>query len=341
MRILTFKIARFHCFPSKQKIRTFTHHPGHSDFQQENAVFWSSDLSPTTICQIHPMKRIAFFLALTVVFLGCSEPNNPPQDPDPTPIDTIVIPQIEERASWDTSFSRRNLVGTFLLAPSKDKWYVHNRARLDSAWLPASTFKVFNSLVLLQEKAVADEFEVVKWDGVERWVKNWNQDLNMKQAIDYSALWFYQAGARKVGMEKMKFWMDAVHYGNGIIGEDVDSFWVKGTTAITPIQQVEFLTQLYEEKLPFSKDVQQTVKRIMPSDSSQCCIIHAKTGWADAYQPQLGWYVGWVTRGDAVAYFAMNINMPRGGDDAYFRKKITREILALEGWWDGSTFIDG
>lgn len=287
------------------------------------------------------MKRIALFLALSFIVLGCSEPTPTPPNPEPPVEEPFVIPTIEERASWDTSFSRRGLVGTFLLAPPNGKWFVHNRARLDSAWLPASTFKVFNSLVLLQEKAVKDEFEVLKWDGVERWVKNWNQDLNMEQAIDYSALWFYQAGARKVGMERMKHWMDAVHYGNGIIGEDVDSFWVKGTTAITPIEQVVFLRKLYEEKLPFSKDVQQTVKRIMPSDSSQCCIIHAKTGWADAYQPNLGWYVGWVNRENDVVYFAMNINMPRGGDDAYFRKKITREILFLEGWWDGSTFIDG
>jgi beta-lactamase class D len=193
---------------------------------------------------------------------------------------------------------------------------------------------------MLQEKAIKDEKEIIPWDGEKRWVENWNQDLNLAQAIDFSAVWFYQEGARRVGMERMKYWMDTVHYGNGMIEEAVDSFWLKGTTAITPIQQVQFLRQLYAEKLPFDMEVQQTVKRIMPSDSSQCCIIHAKTGWADTYDPDLGWYIGYVTRNEAVAFFALNINMPRGMDDAYFRKKITREILAKEGWWDGSTLID-
>lgn len=282
--------------------------------------------------------KLRFWLFPALIWVAACSPSNSEKTehtadhPDST-LEKPVIRKVTDRPSWDSSFSRRNYTGVFVLAPSKEEWFVHNRKRMDEGRIPASTFKVFNSLVILQEKAVADENEVLKWDGQKRWVKNWNQDLNMRQAIEYSAVWFYQEGARRVGKAKMQYWLDKAAYGNQIMGDSIDMFWLKGTTAITPVQQIEFLQQLYHKELPFDKKVQETVINIMPIESCDCCTIHAKTGWSDSDDPDLGWYVGWVNRGDAVAFFAMNMDMP-GELDANYRKIIAKEILHQEGWWD-------
>jgi beta-lactamase class D len=50
----------------------------------------------------------------------------------------------------------------------------YNRGRVDTGFLPASTYKIFNSLVALETGAVRDETEVLKWDGIKRMFPTWN-----------------------------------------------------------------------------------------------------------------------------------------------------------------------
>src|SRR5438128_3529405 len=52
----------------------------------------------------------------------------------------------------------------------------------DSAFLPASTFKIVNSLIGLQTGRIVDDSMVIKWDGIVRQNADWNQDLSMYSA---------------------------------------------------------------------------------------------------------------------------------------------------------------
>jgi beta-lactamase class D len=80
--------------------------------------------------------------------------------------------------------------------------------------LPASTFKIVNSLVGLQTGKILDEKMVIKWDGVKRSNEDWNKDLTMEQAFKVSAVPYYQEVARRIGRDTMKLWVDSLHYGN-------------------------------------------------------------------------------------------------------------------------------
>ena len=84
---------------------------------------------------------------------------------------------------------------------------------MELGFLPASTFKVFNSLVALQTGAVADEHTIILWDSVER-RPEWNVDMDMATAIERSCVPWYQEVARRAGAERMQHWLDTVHYGN-------------------------------------------------------------------------------------------------------------------------------
>ena len=69
------------------------------------------------------------------------------------------------------------------------KFTVHNLGRYrDSSYLPASTFKIVNSLIGLQTGKISSDSMVIKWDGVKRNVDDWNQDLNMYNAFRMSAV---------------------------------------------------------------------------------------------------------------------------------------------------------
>lgn len=243
-------------------------------------------------------------------------------------------PVLEKRADWAQLFADSNVVGTFVLwEPDSFRLEASDTARATKGFLPASTFKVFNSLVALQTGAVADEHTIIPWDSVVRRNGRWNEDMDMGTAIQRSCVPWYQEVARRAGAERMQHWLDTTHYGNAVMGDSIHLFWLQGGLRITPLEQVYFMQKLNEERLPFDLIHQRTVKRILPGDSTATWRIRGKTGWAIRVDEQYGWYVGWVERGGRTAYFAINIDMP---DESYVSKRQTlaRALLVKEGWLD-------
>ena len=96
---------------------------------------------------------------------------------------------IKERNDLKKIFDEYNHEGCFILYDlNKDEYLKYNPKRCAERFIPASTFKIFNSLAALESGAIKDENEIIKWDGVERFIPSWNQDLNLAQAFKYSAV---------------------------------------------------------------------------------------------------------------------------------------------------------
>src|SRR3977135_746217 len=87
--------------------------------------------------------------------------------------------------------------------------------RSGEAMLPASTFKIPNSLIALETGVVGDpDKDVFPWDGVVRSIEAWNRDHTMRSAIAASAVPVYQEIARRIGAERMQKYVDLFEYGN-------------------------------------------------------------------------------------------------------------------------------
>ncbi|HTM23312.1 MAG TPA: class D beta-lactamase [Kofleriaceae bacterium] len=219
-----------------------------------------------------------------------------------------------------------------LFDPQSGALQTNDVAEAQARHLPASTFKIFNSLVALEEKAVADEHEVIEWDGVERPIAEWNRDHDMASAIKVSAVWFYQELARRVGAVRMQHWLDAVGYGNRVIAPAIDEFWIRaGGLRISALEQVRFVDRLRRGDLPFSPRTMDIVRRITIVDQAGGAVLHAKTGWGIETTPDIGWYVGWVEKDGRALVFALRIEM-RGEQDLGLRAGIVRQVLARRGW---------
>ena len=243
-------------------------------------------------------------------------------------------PVFAHRADWAKLIAVSGATGTFvLLEPYGNRLQTSDSVRATTGFLPASTFKVFNSLVALQTGAVADEHTIIPWDGVVRRNEGWNEDQDMATAIQRSTVWWYQEVARRAGEDRMQHWLTSVGYGNAEMGDSIHLFWLQGALRITPLQQVRFMRRLNEEVLPFDAVHERTVKRILPGDSTATWRLRGKTGWAIRVDEQYGWYVGWVERGGRTAYFALNIDI-HGMDDVRRRVTLTRALLVKEGWLD-------
>lgn len=219
--------------------------------------------------------------------------------------------------------------GSFLLYDlNKNEYIYYDSARCNTQFIPASTFKIFNSLVSLETGAVADENEIIKWDRVERSIKEWNRDHNMRSAIKYSVVWFYQELARRVGQEHMQHYIDTVSYGNCDISGGIDRFWLDGNLRISQFEQVEFLKKLYSKSLPFSERSMNIVKDIMLNEDTPSYMLRAKTGWAMRVELNIGWWVGWVEKDNNAYFFANNIESEEPAENFIKgRTEITKKIL--------------
>ena len=286
------------------------------------------------------MNRIVRFGTIALVVLSCTasilfqtvRSLSMPQSAIAPPARVDVAQNISQNIDFGRHFRELEVEGSILIYDANsDRIFQHNPQRNETAFLPASTFKILNSLIALETKVIADENAVLTWDGISRQVPQWNRDLTMKEAFNLSAIWFYQVLARRVGYDRMQKWVAQAGYGNQNIGDagDIDRFWLEGKLRITPQEQIQFLRRLYNNDLPFSERSLSIVKDMMIVEKTPEYTIRGKTGWVgltDKVTPKIGWYVGYLEKGKDVYFFATNIDI-RNQKDPSSRIELTRRCF--------------
>lgn len=227
----------------------------------------------------------------------------------------------KENSDIKSAFEKAGAVGTFILYDAQEKSFTgHNGARGNIRYIPASTFKIANSLIGLKMGAVKNIDEILPYGGGPQYLKSWENDMSLRAAIKISNVPIYQELARRIGLKAMQENIIKLNYGNGNIGEAVDTFWLRGPLEISAFEQAEFLINLAQNKLPFSDMVQQQVRDITIIENMNGATLHAKTGLTSTPDPDIGWWVGWVEREGRIYSFALNIDV---NEDADIAKRIS------------------
>jgi beta-lactamase class D len=234
------------------------------------------------------------------------------------------------RPEWGQHFRKAKVGGSFLLYDLNLKRYsAYNTKRARTRFIPASTYKILNSLIALEANVVADEKEVIRWDGVKREFPDWNKDHNMRQAMKNSTVWFYQELARRIGKPQMQEYVHKVGYGNRNIGGGIDQFWLRGDLRISSPEQIQLLVRLHQNRLPFAQRSMNIVKDILILERNANSTFRGKTGWAFDNKPQIGWFVGYVQKKNNAYFFALNIDVLKPADIPA-RISVTKSILRAE-----------
>jgi beta-lactamase class D len=238
----------------------------------------------------------------------------------------------EESAGVGKIFRSEKVNGTFVLYDAKADSYIgHNKPRAEKRYVPASTFKIPNSLIGLSVGAVKSVDEVLPYkSNVPPLSKAWEKDMGLREAIGMSNVPIYQELARRIGLERMRENVSKMEYGNREIGDTVDTFWLKGPLEISAIEQTQFLARLANDELPFPKDCQKSVREIILVEQGENWKLYGKTGWQNAPGRGTGWWVGWVWKGDCLYTFALNMDI-RKASDAGKRIEIGKECLKALG----------
>ncbi|MBU2708420.1 class D beta-lactamase [Zooshikella marina] len=233
-----------------------------------------------------------------------------------------------EDAKLSSIFNKYKINGTLVISSANGKTtYIHNKKRANKAFLPASTFKIPNTLIGLQEGAIKANNHLFKWDGEDKGWKIWNQNHTLKSALQNSCIWCYQEVAQDIGRLKYQQHLYKMSYGNQKLG-DLTTFWLNGDLRITAYQEVEFLKKLYAEALPYKKEYQRKTKDIMIVENTPTYTLYGKTGWVMKEEKgmDIGWFVGFVKTKAAVWFYAINIDLIKSTDRQY-RQKIVKEAL--------------
>jgi beta-lactamase class D len=266
------------------------------------------------------MKRFLISALISLVFAGCNNTS------------------VTEDESLKSFFDSAAVTGCFgLFNNSQNNFTIYNLPRYrDSAFTPASTFKIVNSLIGIQTGRISDENMVIKWDSVVR-RPEWDKDLTMKEAFTVSAVPYYQEVARRIGHASMKHWIDSLGFGNRDISGPVDSFWLNNTLRVKPDEELGLVKKLYFNQLPFFHRTQEIVKSVMLREQNSNYKLSYKTGWGnDENGNEIGWVVGWIEENKHPYFFVLNLqSADKNIDMVKVRLQLLKGILRHLGFFNG------
>jgi beta-lactamase class D len=262
-------------------------------------------------------KYLIYILIFGFIISGCNKKTEaPPQ--------TKKIGYETDLTNFFEGYS-----GAFVLYDVGNNYYIrHNEEQCNKRLSPCSTFKIPNSLIALETGVAADENFTLKWDGSKQYYESWEKDHTLRTAITNSVVWYYRELARRIGEEKMKYYLQKINYGNMDISGGLDKFWLMSSIEISANEQEEFIYKLYKNDLPFSERTINIVKDIITLEKTDDYILRGKTGSGskDKEKYSQGWFVGYVEHKNNAYIFATNIIAPEGANGIK-AKEITYQIL--------------
>jgi beta-lactamase class D len=249
------------------------------------------------------MKAI-YFASILILFFSCADRKSSSDKKENKVTEhEIVI------AEFQSIIDSANVDGSILIYdPGDDKFYSNDFIWAKSGKLPASTFKIPNSIIALETGTVENDSTLFKWNGKKRRLRDWEQDLIFRDAFHFSCVPCYQEIARKTGVKNMTEYLNKLAYGDmKVDSANIDLFWLEGDSRISQFQQIDFLKRFYKSELPISERTETIMKRMIVIEENDNYRLSGKTGWSIRNGNNNGWFVGYLETRNKTYFFATNV----------------------------------
>ena len=245
---------------------------------------------------------------------------------------------------WDSSSENISYVdlstyfgeykGSFVLYDlENDAWSIHDMEHATLRVAPNSTYKIYDALFGLEEGVITPENSFIAWNGETYPFEAWNADQTLQSAMNSSVNWYFESVDEQLGAANISNYIQEIGYGNENISGDFSTYWMESSLKISPIEQVELLTQLQNNNFGFAPENINAVKDAICLSSSDAGTFYGKTGTGRVDgQDVNGWFVGFVETADNTYFFATNIGADSdatGGNAT----EITMSILSDMNIW--------
>ncbi len=279
-------------------------------------------------------SRILFLLVTSFLVFSCAQT------------------RITEHKDWGAFFEKQGIKDACFIMRDNNHEAIHyyNKERSTARMMPASTFKLFISLIALETAVAPDDRLVIKYDSADGGRPEWQHDMDMREALKTSCEWYYRKLIARIGAEKMQHYIDTIRYGNMNISGDLTRCWVNDSLQITADEQVGFMKRLYFAQLPLSERSQRIVKDLMLHENEPGYKLYYKTGTGMKNGKTIYWVAGFVERVQKVKepkgsmnksdernypyFFASNFEMPETDSSKNWyetRIAIVKDVLRSYG----------
>ena len=224
--------------------------------------------------------------------------------------------------------------GSFVLYDlGNDAWSIHDIEHATLRVAPDSTYKIYDALFGLEEGVITPEDSFIAWNGENYPFEAWNADQTLQSAMASSVNWYFQSVDEQLGTTSVYDYIKEIGYGNKNMSGDFSTYWMESSLKISPIEQVELLTQLQNNNFGFAPENINAVKDSICLSSSDAGTFYGKTGTGRVDgQDVNGWFIGYIETADNTYFFATNIGADSdatGGNAT----EITMSILSDMNIW--------
>ncbi|MGW8391816.1 class C beta-lactamase [Pseudoduganella sp. HUAS MS19] len=195
---------------------------------------------------------------------------------------------------------------------STGKWLVHEGV-CDKRLPPMSTFKLpialmgYDAGVLWDEHAPVLPFK----QGYVDWRPVWKQSHDPSSWMKESVVWYSQQITLQMGEERFANYVKRFGYGNAdVSGEPgknngLSESWLGSSLRISPDEQIGFLRRVVNRDLGIKPNAYDMAKTLVKwPEQVGGWQVFGKTGSGSDGGRKLGWYIGWLERGDQRVVFA-------------------------------------
>lgn len=222
--------------------------------------------------------------------------------------------------------------GSFVLYDlENDAWYVHDMERAVLRTSPDSTYKLYSALFGLEEGIISPKDSLLMWDKTVYPFTAWNADQDLYSAMQNSVNWYFQNIDNQIGSPVIRDYIEAIGYGNEYVRLEDRAYWLESSLKISPVEQVQLLTDLYNNRFDFHSENIAAVKQSIRLISSDTVQVYAKTGTGRVDGADVnGWFIGYVETQSGTYFFAANIQSDAGANGTN-AARITASVLSHMG----------
>ena len=297
--------------------------------QMKRRIINIASYEKPTFCK--KLKGMTTFILTTVLIMGL------------TPFISTYAAD-ESRYQWKSSSENISYVdfskyfgkyeGSFVLYDLRnDVWSIHDIEHATLRVAPDSTYKIYDALFGLEEGVITPQDSFIAWNGENYPFEAWNADQTLQSAMASSVNWYFQSVDEQLGTTSVYDYIKKIGYGNENMSGDFSTYWMESSLEISPVEQVELLIKLQNNRFDFAPENINAVKDAICLFSSDAGTFYGKTGTGRVDgQDVNGWFIGYIETADNTYFFATNIGAD-GDATGGNATEITMSILSDMNIW--------